>query len=71
MITQLLRQNDIATSFCRNNCIIITACVRWDLKISRARSYIIPFRDINCKVYRMDAQATKIVGEYSSFPHIQ
>ena len=30
MITSLLRQNDVATSFWRNNDVIITSCVRWD-----------------------------------------
>ena len=31
-ITSLLRQNDVATSFWRNNDVIITSCVRWDVK---------------------------------------
>ena len=29
MITSLLRQNDVATSFCRNNDVIIVSCARW------------------------------------------
>ena len=29
IITSLLRQNDVATSFWRNNDVIITSCVRW------------------------------------------
>ena len=28
-ITSLLRQNDVATSFCRNNDVIITPCAHW------------------------------------------
>ena len=30
MITSLLRQNNIATSFQRNDKVIITPCVQWD-----------------------------------------
>ena len=30
IITSLLRQNDVATPFWRNNHVIITACVNWD-----------------------------------------
>ena len=29
MITPLLRQNDVATSFRRNDDVIIMSCVRW------------------------------------------
>ena len=29
MITSLLRQNDVTASFCRNDDVIITSCVRW------------------------------------------
>ena len=31
IITSLLRRNDVATSFRRNNDVIITSCVRWEL----------------------------------------
>ena len=31
IITSLLRQNDVATSFWRNNDVVITSCVRWVL----------------------------------------
>ena len=30
IIASLLRQNDVATSFWRNNDVIIARCVRWD-----------------------------------------
>ena len=30
IITSLLRRNDVATSFRRNNDVIIASCVRWD-----------------------------------------
>ena len=30
IITSLLRENDVATSFSHNNDVIIAACVRWD-----------------------------------------
>ena len=30
MITSLLRKNDVAMSFWRNNGVIITSCVRWE-----------------------------------------
>ena len=33
-ITSLLHQNDVITSFWRNNDVIITSCVRWDLSMS-------------------------------------
>ena len=35
--TSLLRQNDVATPFWRNNDVIITPCVRWDSLPIRAR----------------------------------
>ena len=31
IIASLLRQNDVMTSFWRNNDVIITSCVRWDM----------------------------------------
>ena len=34
IITSLLRQNDVATSFWRNNDVIFTSCVRWVAEIS-------------------------------------
>ena len=32
IITSLLSQNDVATSFWRNDNVIITSCVHWDMK---------------------------------------
>ena len=45
MITSLLRQNDVATSFWRNNDVIITSCVHWNVSFFLATANI---RDCVC-----------------------
>ena len=63
IITSLLRQNDIATSFWRYNDVIITSCVRWILIWSGlilTRSIIIYFyiHDVICMYQTLNSQNT-------------
>ena len=48
IITLLLRQNDVTTSFRRNNDVIITTCVRWvvNIRLLQVPSHVVKFLEL-------------------------
>ena len=79
MITSLLRQNEVATSFCRNNDVIIMSCDHWvatgNVVAGRASRCNMAIPEIDCNVrskiskfvYQGDV---KLQNLSISFPHI-
>ena len=70
IITSLLRQNDVATSFWRFNDVIIASCARWDIELWYDSVMLYMHICCDCKVWHMCIVHCNLTHYLNDFWHI-